>query len=313
MKPGTLVASTCFFALLLVGCSLAGVPAVDGEPQQVKQAMQRFPTAVEAGAIQSPPAGELLFVVNTMPRWDEASGQAVFDDQDWVERMDRPVFAGGTTRVFVAAERFPTCGLDGRVTISLQYDDGTQQTVALEHRQGDRIAWGDVDIPLGVTTAETWLHVQTDHGCEQWDSDFGRNYRVPIYTWKPAVVHFDADWKERVEGKIIPGGVIVIDYDESRLPQCRGTYHGYPSWQIHAWMSASRPSMTTNASRQDLISWDYGPHGTPTKSYRVKWAVFPVPHDAQSVSLWFENEQYPPTCHAWDSDYGANYTFSVAR
>jgi hypothetical protein len=38
-------------------------------------------------------------------------------------------------------------------------------------------------------------------------------------------------------------------------------------------------------------------------------AVFPIPAEAHSVELWFENAQYPPTCHGWDSDYERNYRF----
>ena len=303
------VLSLITVAAVLSGCAMSPPDQDTEHVASDRAALEIYPTSVEPGDLATPPDGQLVFIVYTTPRWDEASGQVVFDGQEWLERQDLPVFAGGVTRVSVASERFPTCGLGGDVTMHLRYDDGRTQQVELGGRQGnDTIAFGDLKPPVGVHGAQVWFHAHNEDGCDEWDSDYGRNYRIPIYTWEPTVVHFNGDWTERASGPVRAGTAVVVDYDEARLPDCRGTYHGYPSWHIYAWMRGGSGA----PMRQDMVSYDYaGPHGTPTGAYHMKWAVFPVPYDAQQVSLWFENEQYPPICHGWDSDYGANYVFDT--
>ncbi|HEU0034290.1 MAG TPA: DUF6209 family protein [Kofleriaceae bacterium] len=105
---------------------------------------------------------------------------------------------------------------------------------------------------------------------------------------------FAADFSERREGVLAPGGELTIAYDTNRLTTCRNSQAGLPRWDITAHVVFS-----PGGERRDVSVRD----GAPTI------AVSPT---AQSVTLWFENTSVSG-CQAWDSNLGANYTFDVAR
>ncbi|MDX2090481.1 MAG: DUF6209 family protein [Kofleriaceae bacterium] len=105
---------------------------------------------------------------------------------------------------------------------------------------------------------------------------------------------FAADFSERREGVLVPGGEVTIAYDGARLTQCRNSRNGTPLYDITAHVRFA-PS-----GEERLVS------------VRDSSPALAVPTDARSVTLWFENTAIPG-CQAWDSNFGANYTFETLR
>lgn len=106
---------------------------------------------------------------------------------------------------------------------------------------------------------------------------------------------FAADFTQHRDGVITAGGTISVDYDISRLQTCHQEQGGHPQYDITAHVRWS-PENT------ELLG-----------SVRDGSATFDVPTDgAQSVAIWFETTSVSG-CHAYDSNFGANYEFDVAR
>lgn len=115
-----------------------------------------------------------------------------------------------------------------------------------------------------------------------------------------ATLEFEAGYSEAQHGAIVAGGELEIDYDLSRLTACRDTHDGYRFWTLDAYARF--------ASGGQLVSGSVvGSNGA--ESFPIPF-VADVPPDATSVQLWFRNAS-PPSCEAWDSRYGRNYTFDV--
>ncbi len=107
---------------------------------------------------------------------------------------------------------------------------------------------------------------------------------------------FAADYSERREGVIAPGGELAIVYDTNRLTTCRHSRGGSPLWEMTAHVQ-----FETGA----------GPIKR-TASVRDAAATMAVPPTATGVTIWFENTS-ASGCQAWDSNLGANYHWDAAR
>jgi hypothetical protein len=117
---------------------------------------------------------------------------------------------------------------------------------------------------------------------------------APAPTVCPAIgatLVFAADWTEQRMGALVAGGEATIAYDVARLSTCRGE-----PWDI-----------TANVRFAPGGGFD----GGFATTIRGGSASFAVPPGTQQVVIWFENTG--PGCQAWDSNYGANYTFDVAQ
>lgn len=105
-----------------------------------------------------------------------------------------------------------------------------------------------------------------------------------------ATVAFAADYTQTQAGPIVAGGQLQLDYATSRLTQC--AHHAAPHLTAHVRFEPSgielAPSIDSGA------------------------ASVVVPTDAAGhVAVWFEASS-SDGCRAYDSAYGANYTFAVA-
>jgi hypothetical protein len=104
---------------------------------------------------------------------------------------------------------------------------------------------------------------------------------------------FDADFTQHRDGILAPGGTVSIVYAQSRLAQCKQTQGGYPQWDITAHVLFQPGGQLLAASVRDAA------------------ATLTVPIDARHAVVWFEATSVSG-CHAWDSNYGNNYTFDGA-
>lgn len=128
-------------------------------------------------------------------------------------------------------------------------------------------------------------------------SDDGRSSAAAALDGK-VLLTFPPDFSVQQDSPITAGATVHVNYDVSRLSQCRGDFNGQPAWTITGhWQLDDDAQGTFNAG-------GFG-FGTP-----VNGTEFVVPH-AGNLQLWFEiSDRWG--CHGWDSNYGANYPFSVA-
>ena len=111
---------------------------------------------------------------------------------------------------------------------------------------------------------------------------------------------FAGGWTEAQHGAIVAGAAARGRLRSGRLTACRDTHDGIPFWTLEAFAQFEPGGQLVSGT---VIQSDGG-------TVSPVPFVTDVPADATSVALWFENAS-PPSCVAWDSNYGANYVFPV--
>jgi len=126
----------------------------------------------------------------------------------------------------------------------------------------------------------------------------------PVVGW----IDFLADWQETTAGERRQGGYLRVEYDLSRLPDCRGTHNGYPAWDIVAHAKFNPGGQQFEGSVRSFVS----NNGTPTNEAVSVPFVVQIPEGATEVELWFHNYTGAgSSCQAWDSNFGENYHFDI--
>jgi hypothetical protein len=184
-------------------------------------------------------------------------------------------------------------------------DGGPAKQVPLPSVDGSAVSV-PIEIPYATDMA-IWFHATDDSGCDQWDSNYGNNFHFSVAAPTRTVIHFEPNFTTNVQSapgndfSLKAGQSIDIDYDFARLSQCRGFAAGnVPAWQITMWFQ-----------RDD---------GTPVSSdlnvavdnnFRVQQpGHIELPVGMKRLTVWFQNDDVYG-CNAWDSAYGANYSFDV--
>ncbi|MBU1221455.1 hypothetical protein KKF34_12175 [Myxococcota bacterium] len=122
-------------------------------------------------------------------------------------------------------------------------------------------------------------------------------------------VDFTADGNVNASGVLIGNGILNINYDINRLPNCRGTHNGYPAWDLIAY-AKFLPSNTIAETSVRVFETNYG---YPTNVAHAIPAEFAVPEGTTSVEIWFANSTLGgSSCIEWDSNNGNNYKFNVS-
>jgi len=158
----------------------------------------------------------------------------------------------------------------------------------------------ELQIPSSATRVALWFTNTNRWGCIAYDSNDGANYSFDVTprSGGGSVLAFDADFTESQSGAIHGGDQVVVHYAPERLAQCAGSTGGHAAWGITgAWQvdgGAVHQLMVTRTSGSELVASD------PT-------ITVPRGHE---LSLWFEATSVWG-CHAFDSDFGANYTFAI--
>jgi hypothetical protein len=172
----------------------------------------------------------------------------------------------------------------------------TQAVTRLDENRHNVKVPVSIDLPLGGQDLELWFHAGDRTGCSEYDSRSGANYHYAI--GQPAVATFGGDWSESVTGTIRAGHGLAIRYDTARLPQCRETYHGVAAWHIDVLFRFDGGPVRSQALT--------GAHGTPVP------ATVDVAPGSRELELWFRVTGQRSGCTAYDSDFGANYAYTVA-
>lgn len=123
-------------------------------------------------------------------------------------------------------------------------------------------------------------------------------------TDSPATISFTADWTESTTA-LVAGQTARIAYDPARLPQCRGTL-GYggnePAWSIDAgyMVNGIYFGAPVGVAGLSLQNEHLPPGALPSLT---------LPFAGQ-LEMWFSNTS-AFGCSAWDSNYGANFAFTI--
>jgi hypothetical protein len=99
------------------------------------------------------------------------------------------------------------------------------------------------------------------------------------------------DWQDVVDGQIVQGGVLRIEYTAERVLQAFAGPGGLTPPNVEA-------HLRFEPGGQELM-------GSVSAAFEV-----PVPDDAQRLALYFQATDRDRTT-AWDSRYGENYQYSV--
>jgi hypothetical protein len=127
-----------------------------------------------------------------------------------------------------------------------------------------------------------------------------------------AVIRFLPDWRIIQEGDIRSGGKLIIDYDTGRLPNYRRQRREAVFWQVQIFVKFHPGGqLEVGSPLEPMRSGDHG----PVIGYRPKPYALLVPPDALRIELWFytSDREIGGDSEAWDSQYGQNYWFDVAR
>jgi hypothetical protein len=247
-----------------------------------------------AGQIDSP--SENMAAVADVPVAD------VYFDANWLIRQSAGLYAGKPAVLHYDVARLPQC----RATynglpawgISAFWSGDARWTYEAAVSTGGASQDIRFVVPAGKDLA-MWFENSDEHSCTAWDSNYARNFHFLITTLAPSTLHFQRDWAVWNDNPIQAGQPVLIDYEVQRLPACRGTYGSNPAWDITAWWrfdggAAQSASVTQTVQNQKLQAPVYAD----------------VPAGAKSMELWFESTDVDG-CHAWDSNWGRNFAFSV--
>lgn len=120
------------------------------------------------------------------------------------------------------------------------------------------------------------------------------------------IIYFDRDWNETLEGELVAGGLMTIEYDLQRLPQCmRDTYNGFPAWNTTAYGQFFPGGEFVQADVAQRVRDHQGEYIIPVL------ATFEVPTTAARIELWFVTGGRVCGVH-YDSNYSENYGFDIS-
>lgn len=240
---------------------------------------------------------------------DTAGGATLTFAEDYVESVSGTVSAGQAVRVRYDADRLPDCRGDlpggtpaWTITGHATVDGGEETLVALAPGRSDDATALDglLDaLPVG-SDLSMYFTVSNRWGCIAYDSDFGANYHFAIAGASPShevELEFTAD-DAVLWGPIHAGDELRVRYDLDRLPVCRGTTRGYPAWGISGYWSvdggAEHAFDVSRVEGDDRVAEE---------------AILTVPAGSE-LAFWFAVTNRWG-CHAWDSNYGSNWTFPI--
>jgi len=226
---------------------------------------------------------------------------------DWSVAQSAPLVGGAAATLHYDFARLPRCRAreDGvaawNVYAGMNADGGPERDVVLTRTSATELEPIDATftVPFGGDLA-IWFHNSDAAGCSDWDSDYGRNFHFAIAAPDAAVIHFRRDWTIFVDGALLPGRDVIIDYDLARAPFCRATESGNQTWDVLVdWRIGSGDVTQTSLTQVDASNQRVA---APARLH--------IPDGAHVLELWFENNDRTG-CHQYDSAYGQNYSFHL--
>ena len=165
----------------------------------------------------------------------------------------------------------------------------------------DRVASAGRIVPSAGGDIAIWFQNTSSFGCSQYDSAFGQNYHLSVGGVAPgadASITFSKDGEPVKTGTLKAGGKVKVHYEQDRLPDCRRTQGGNPQWAISGF---------SQVDGEDKHSFDTAIAQSGDR--KEVDAYVDLPH-AGKLALWFQVVDVGG-CNKFDSNNGANYTFSI--
>jgi hypothetical protein len=224
---------------------------------------------------------------------------------NWSVVQSAPLVPGGQVKILYDTDRLPGCrgnandgGPGWAVTGYYQLNDGTVGSFFAGGRPNypGQSPEAVLDLPENGSLA-LWFQITSMWGCSEWDSNYGNNFRFDV--GNPRIVFLN-NWTHTVYGTLKKGGSVTVDYDISRLPNCRQTYNGYQTWDVEVQYRIDGGAVQKAPLTQ--VVGMFGREAAP--------AVLSLPSTASWLEMWFHNWDRA-SCHSWDSAFGQNYGFSV--
>lgn len=107
-------------------------------------------------------------------------------------------------------------------------------------------------------------------------------------------IKFKDNWEIAQTAPVIAGQKLVINYDIDRLPNCRSSYMGVPTWSIFAFVRFDVDEKIVNSFFvSDLHTLEID-----------------VPEGATTMDVWFQNTGRGCSVY-YDSNYGENFHFDI--
>jgi hypothetical protein len=119
----------------------------------------------------------------------------------------------------------------------------------------------------------------------------------PAYASETAILAFHDDWRIEQSGRLVEGGAVRIQYDEARLPGCRGDQNGHAGWTITGYASINEQPA------ESLYLAGFSPVSDPAEPV----IALSEPGD---FALWFQSTSVWG-CSEFDSNFGTNFHFVV--
>jgi hypothetical protein len=226
---------------------------------------------------------------------------------DYSQKVTGTLLAGSTVSVHYDLSRLSDCKAESNgsdvwgVNGYALFDDGTETVFAVSNLEGGRAVPmdRDVQLPAGASSVQMWFSITNEWGCIAYDSNYGNNFAFAIDRHGlGATLGFGQDWSFTQTADVHAGDQIVVHYAPQRLQQCQAETNEMAAWGITLhWqvdggtvhdVSAARPNGTFLAPADPIIT-------VPRGHY---------------LAMWFEATSIYG-CHAYDSDYGANYHVSI--
>jgi hypothetical protein len=237
---------------------------------------------------------------------DGETAQIQFAD-DWSETVSGTLVAGSPVRIAYDLDRLQECrGETGGsevwgVTGFASFDGHTPVTFAVSRLDGGVVkpVAADLEIPASAAHVALWFQISNRWGCVAYDSNMNANYAFDVApSARGPVLAFDADWAESQSAALVAGSQAVVHYAPERLAECAASSGGMAKWGITMHYrvdgGAEKSLLVTRADGADLVASD---------------PSFTVPR-GRDLEVWFDATSVYG-CHAYDSNLGGNYHFSV--
>ena len=145
---------------------------------------------VVAGCGSSPPPDGARAELTADAPASVASSVLLTFEAGWVQEQSGALSPGTHVDVIHDAARLAACPAPTIFSFA-RFLPGGETFSSDEHLS--------FDVPAGATSVELWFHAVAP-GCEQWDSDYGRNWRFPVIASATVTVARPVDWGSSTNG-----------------------------------------------------------------------------------------------------------------
>jgi len=268
--------------------------------------------AAACGPAEVPPAAEapaLAHAEQGVSPWPVLT----FHD-DWTINQSAPLVAGQPALLRYELGRLPACrGLHWQVSAFFTSEHTHRRALYYPGVGTEDALELHFTVPFG-NDVQFWFQGMDSNGCSQWDSNWGQNFRVAVQNPTPTV-HFRSDWTTVVDGTLRAGGPIHVDFDIWRIPFCNAvtqydTFTG-DAFMYYRFDGGPTQSVSLLDTPEDIPTTITGQTGRTQVAPTIQ-----APAGASTLEVWFHGSHpataYEGECSNWDSNYGTNYTFTLA-